>query len=186
MRPQELNRIAQCTTINELRRTYRELAFRYHPDYGGTIGQFVQLQESYESACRTLNYEDFQFDATPLDVCEPAVSVRRPMGVWQFSHAVSQLYRGGKLLDASTRMLLWCCAVTAVCALLLTMQFVPVHWDFSTAASLFFVLMVALAVPGVLSPMMLNTRIQNPWSTYLGIVVSMTACALFTHPSFFS
>lgn len=42
------------TTLEELKRTYRKLAFMYHPDHGGNLEQMKELNNQYEELFNTL------------------------------------------------------------------------------------------------------------------------------------
>ena len=48
MNPYEVLGVSKETTTEEIRRTYRSLALKHHPDKGGDEEKFKQLREAYE------------------------------------------------------------------------------------------------------------------------------------------
>ena len=44
-----------CTTVEEIKKQYRSLAFQFHPDYGGDVEKMKALNNEYEKALQKAN-----------------------------------------------------------------------------------------------------------------------------------
>jgi len=54
--------IQRTATINEIKRRYRVLAMKEHPDKGGDIKKFLEIKEAYEILTNTKSKETKSFD----------------------------------------------------------------------------------------------------------------------------
>ena len=59
------------TTAEELKKEYRKLAKKFHPDQGGNANDFIQLKEEYEERSKRLN--DGEFDASYMKLIDAIV-----------------------------------------------------------------------------------------------------------------
>lgn len=44
----EILDLKECSSVDEIKRAYRSLALRHHPDRGGDVNKMVEINEAYE------------------------------------------------------------------------------------------------------------------------------------------
>ncbi len=71
--PHEILGLSRNATAEQIKRRYRELASKAHPDKGGTDEQFQALQAAYEAA--------LQLPPVACETCEDTGVVLRPVTI---------------------------------------------------------------------------------------------------------
>jgi len=54
-----MNYFSNCRTIEDIKKTYRTLSIKLHPDTGGNAEDFKTLNNQYETAIKNYSYEHF-------------------------------------------------------------------------------------------------------------------------------
>lgn len=57
-----MNYFFDCKTDEEVKKKYRELAKKFHPDHGGNANDMIELQKQYEAWRPSKSHQDFQED----------------------------------------------------------------------------------------------------------------------------
>nr|XP_006821135.1 PREDICTED: translocation protein SEC63 homolog [Saccoglossus kowalevskii] len=98
--PFEVLGIDRGATTAEIRRQYRQLSLKHHPDKGGDHLTFMKIAKAYEALTNEeakKNWEDFGNpdgpQATSFGIALPAWIVEKQNSMWQVEEAMVQLIR---------------------------------------------------------------------------------------------
>lgn len=82
-KPHEILGLPRNATAEEVKRRYRELASKAHPDKGGTVEQFQALQAAYEAALQLppVNCETCEDTGVVLKTAEVPKKRRAVLGL---------------------------------------------------------------------------------------------------------
>jgi DnaJ-class molecular chaperone len=50
----KISQLKKSTSLEELKKEYRKLALKYHPDKGGDHETFIEIQSEYERLCESI------------------------------------------------------------------------------------------------------------------------------------
>jgi hypothetical protein len=67
-----------CSTIDELKKEYKRLAFIYHPDIGGSTESMQELNNAYDEAMQTIgkaNNKKYSIDNEYKDIIESLIKL---------------------------------------------------------------------------------------------------------------
>lgn len=194
MQANKILNVSPDATVEEVRRAYYRLAFRFHPDRGGDPQRFVQLCEEYRDQVqlrekhKTALRSQCVYYTSPEDFQSEPIARKQPplRPAANPPQARPGLFRGlSTLLPSNWRFSEFAFAplvVTLACGLLVTLQS-DAFATFGDALLRYALCLALLAVPGVLASIVSGASLRHSRFLYSQVVLLITACMTIVHPA---